>query len=65
MCFASSPDVVIPAAPPRLQDPAVRGARSDEIRRRRGASGRNSTILTGPQGLTSTASTTGNTLLGQ
>ena len=55
----------IPAQPPRLPDEAVRLARADELSKRRRASGRSSTILTGPSGLTDTASTTGNVLLGQ
>lgn len=66
MCFASKPDLPpIPAAPPRLPDEGVRLARADELSKRRRAAGRANTILTGPGGLTSTANTTGNTLLGQ
>jgi hypothetical protein len=48
-----------------LPDEGVRIARTDELSRRRRAAGRASTILTGPGGLTSSANTTGNTLLGQ
>ncbi|GAB7408164.1 hypothetical protein OUHCRE4_11410 [Enterobacter hormaechei subsp. steigerwaltii] len=40
-------------------------ARDDEERRRRAAAGRNSTMLTGAQGDTSAANTSGKTLLGQ
>lgn len=54
-----------PAATPRLPDEGVRLARADELSRRRRAAGRASTILTGPGGATGSASTTGNTLLGQ
>ena len=68
MCFFRAPTPAtqkIPAQPPRLRDEGVRLARADELSRRRKASGRSSTILTGPSGLTDTASTTGNVLLGQ
>ncbi|MBU4681214.1 hypothetical protein KC222_04210 [Cedecea davisae] len=68
MCIGSTPSA--PAAPeiqaaPQEQDSAVTGARDDEERRRRAAAGRNSTLLTGAQGDTSTATTSGKTLLGQ
>ncbi|HDW3183891.1 hypothetical protein SJZ84_13080 [Hafnia paralvei] len=68
MCMGSTPSV--PAAPeiqaaPQEQDAAVTSARDDEERRRRAAAGRSSTILTGSQGDTSTATTSGKTLLGQ
>ncbi len=55
----------VPSQPPRLPDEGVRLARADELSRRRRASGRSSTILTGPSGLSDAASTTGNVLLGQ
>lgn len=68
MCVGSTPKVT--AAPeiqaaPQEQDAAVVDARDEETRRRRAASGRNSTLLTGAQGGTSTANTSGKTLLGQ
>ena len=68
MCVANTPKVA--AAPeiqaaPQEQDAAVVDARDEETRRRRAASGRNSTLLTGAQGDTSTANTSGKTLLGQ
>ncbi|MBZ7566772.1 hypothetical protein [Klebsiella grimontii] len=68
MCIGSSPSV--PAAPeiqaaPQEQDQAVVDSRDEETRRRRAAAGRNSTMLTGAQGDTSTANTSGKTLLGQ
>ncbi|HED3230650.1 MULTISPECIES: hypothetical protein [Klebsiella] len=68
MCIGSSPSV--PAAPeiqaaPQEQDQAVVDSRDEEIRRRRAAAGRASTLLTGAQGDTSTANTSGKTLLGQ
>jgi hypothetical protein len=47
-----------------MGDPGARIARAEERLRRRRASGRSSTILTGSQGLTTQASTTANTLLG-
>ena len=66
MCMGSSPSV--PATPevqaaPQEQDAAVVDARDEETRRRR--AGRSSTLLTGSQGDTSTANTSGKTLLGQ
>ncbi|POP42143.1 hypothetical protein CHU32_21075 [Superficieibacter electus] len=68
MCVGSSPSV--PAAPeiqaaPQEQDQAVVDARDEETRRRRAANGRASTLLTGAQGDTSAANTSGKTLLGQ
>lgn len=68
MCVGSTPKVT--AAPeiqaaPQEQDAAVVDARDEETRRRRAASGRNSTLLTGAQGDTSAANTSGKTLLGQ
>lgn len=69
MCMGSKPSV--PAAVPEVQaapqeqDQAVLSARDDEARRRRQAAGRSSTLLTGSQGDTSTANTSGKTLLGQ
>ena len=69
MCMGSSSPSVpatpeVQAAPPE-QDAAVVDARDEETRRRRAAAGRNSTLLTGSQGDTSTANTSGKTLLGQ
>lgn len=68
MCIGSSPSV--PAAPeiqaaPQEQDQAVVDSRDEETRRRRAAACRASTLLTGAQGDTSTANTSGKTLLGQ
>ena len=68
MCISSKPSV--PAAPevqaaPQTQDAAVVDARSEEERRRRAAAGTKSTMLTGAQGDTSAANTSGKTLLGQ
>lgn len=68
MCIGSKPSIpkaapVVQAAP-QEQDQAVVDARDEETRRRR-AAGRNSTMLTGAQGDTSAASTSGKTLLGQ
>lgn len=68
MCIGSKPSV--PAAPevqaaPQEQDAAVVSARSEEERRRRAAAGTKSTMLTGAQGDTSAANTSGKTLLGQ
>ncbi|HBR5944804.1 hypothetical protein AB7B87_06895 [Klebsiella pneumoniae] len=68
MCIGSKPSV--PAAPevqaaPQEQDQAVVDSRDEETRRRRAAAGRSSTLLTGPQGDTSAANTSGKTLLGQ
>ncbi|MFV1129680.1 hypothetical protein, partial [Klebsiella pneumoniae] len=59
-----------PAAPevqaaPQEQDQAVVDSRDEETRRRRAAAGRSSTLLTGAQGDTSAAKTSGKTLLGQ
>ncbi|AYY00831.1 hypothetical protein [Klebsiella aerogenes] len=68
MCIGSKPSV--PAAPevqsaPQEQDQAVVDSRDEETRRRRAAAGRSSTLLTSSQGDTSTANTSGKTLLGQ
>ncbi|HBT1581055.1 hypothetical protein H5904_01145 [Klebsiella pneumoniae] len=68
MCIGSKPSV--PAAPevqaaPQEQDQAVVDSRDEETRRRRAAAGRSSTLLTGSQGDTSAANTSGKTLLGQ
>lgn len=54
-----------PAAPPSRVDEGVTQSRSDEMRRRRAATGFNSTLRTGVGGLGDTASTSGNQLLGQ
>lgn len=68
MCIGSKPSV--PAAPevqaaPQEQDQAVVDSRDEETRRRRAAAGRSSTLLTGAQGVTTQANTSGKTLLGQ
>jgi len=68
MCVGSKPSVPKAAevqAAPQEQDAAVVGARDDETRRRRAAAGRESTLLTGSQGVTSQANTSNKTLLGQ
>lgn len=52
-------------AAPQEQDEAVVGSRDEELRRRHAAAGRKSTLLTGAQGTTNAASTSGKTLLGQ
>ncbi|AHB70330.1 hypothetical protein P262_02762 [Cronobacter malonaticus] len=69
MCIGSKPSIpkaapVVQSAP-QEQDQAVVDARDEETRRRRAAAGRSSTMLTGAQGDTSAASTSGKTLLGQ
>ena len=68
MCIGSKPSA--PAAPevqaaPQEPDQAVVDSRDEETRRRRAAAGRSSTLLTGAQGDTSAANTSGKTLLGQ
>lgn len=68
MCIGGRPSV--PAAPqiqaaPQVQDQAVTDQQDADLRRRRLAAGRQSTLLTGGQGVTSGATTTGKTLLGQ
>lgn len=70
MCFASAPEAPpIPPPPPdpaTEADPAVRDARIKAKAKAIGAQGYSSTILTGGQGDTSTANTTGGkALLGQ
>ena len=65
MCLSSPKLPDPPAETPRLPDEGVKLARAGELARRRRSAGRASTILTGSGGVTSTASTTGNTLLGQ
>ncbi|HGJ5876941.1 MAG TPA: hypothetical protein ACHBX0_12015 [Arsenophonus sp.] len=52
-------------AAPQEQDAIVTNSREEELRRRCAAAGRNSTILTGFQGITGAPSTTGKSLLGQ
>ncbi|EPM0426267.1 hypothetical protein WJD38_000201 [Klebsiella pneumoniae] len=66
MCI-SKPKVSSPQvqAAPQEQDQAVVDSRDEETRRRRAAAGRSSTLLTGAQGDTSAANTSGKTLLGQ
>lgn len=62
MCMGGKPKAVKVAQAPEEQDAAVVAARDDE-RKRRIASA-SSTVLTGPQGLTSPATTAPKTLLG-
>ncbi|HFD3888013.1 hypothetical protein [Serratia nevei] len=66
MCM-STPKVSTPPQPqaaPQAQDAAVIDAVDKDKARRRAAAGQQSTILTGAQGTTGQASTTGKTLLG-
>ncbi len=66
MCI-STPKVSTPPQPqaaPQAQDAAVIDAADKDKARRRAAAGQQSTILTGAQGATGQASTTGKTLLG-
>ncbi|EPQ5740001.1 hypothetical protein V6X42_18800 [Serratia marcescens] len=66
MCM-STPKVSTPPQPqaaPQAQDAAVIDAADRDKARRRAAAGQQSTILTGAQGATGQASTTGKTLLG-
>lgn len=66
MCM-STPKVSTPPQPqaaPQAQDTAVIDAADKDKARRRAAAGQQSTILTGAQGATGQASTTGKTLLG-
>ncbi|HGM4941627.1 hypothetical protein [Serratia sp. 201] len=66
MCM-STPKVSTPPQPqaaPQAQDAAVIDAADKDKARRRAAAGQQSTILTGSQGATGQASTTGKTLLG-
>lgn len=75
MCFGGSPSTPAPPPPPpraptirqpRLADEGVRKAQTDVERRNRQFAGlRGGTLLTGPGGLTTTASTQKKTLLGQ
>jgi len=54
-----------PPDPPTTVDPGVKAARDQARRKARGAQGYTSTVLTGPMGDQSTASTTsGKALLG-
>jgi hypothetical protein len=53
-----------PGAAPTAQSPDVLAAREDEKKRRALAAGQNSTILTGPEGLSGAATTGQKTLLG-
>ena len=69
MCFASAPSVPPvpppPSDPPTDVDPGVKSARDQVRRKARAAQGYGSTILTGPLGDLSQASTTsGKALLG-
>lgn len=63
MCFSSAPEAPpIPAPPPDPPsdvDPGVKAARDQTKRKVRGAQGYASTILTGPMGDLSQATTTG------
>lgn len=66
MCF-SGPSLPAPQAPPPVateQDAAVQASLDAERRRRALAAGRQSTILTGPQGVLAPPSGTAKTLLG-
>ena len=66
MCM-STPKVSTPPQPqaaPQAQDAAVIDDADKDKARRRAAAGQQSTILTGAQGATGQASTTGKTLLG-
>ncbi|MFS8079931.1 hypothetical protein UDZ25_14190 [Serratia marcescens] len=66
MCM-STPKVSTPPQPqaaPQAQDAAVIDAADKDKARRRSAAGQQSTVLTGAQGATGQASTTGKTLLG-
>lgn len=66
MCM-STPKVSTPPQPqaaPQAQDAAVIDAADKDKARRRAAAGQQSTILTGAQGATGQARTTGKTLLG-
>ena len=65
MCM-STPNVSAPPQPQAApaQDAAVIDAANKDKARRRAAAGQQSTILTGAQGATGQASTTGKTLLG-
>jgi hypothetical protein len=69
MCFASAPDVppvpAPPPEPPSAVDPGVKNARDQARRKARAAQGYAATVLTGPMGDPSQASTTsGKALLG-
>lgn len=67
MCF-SKPSIPTPTAIPATpteQDPAVQASLEAERRRQANAQGRQSTLLTGGAGLTTPATTTQKTLLGQ
>jgi hypothetical protein len=54
----------LPPPPPTMADEAAKEARKRERQRNMLAAGRRSTILTGPQGVTSAAAIGSNTLLG-
>lgn len=69
MCLSSAPSVPPvpppPPEPPSQVDPGVKAARDQARRKARGAQGYSSTVLTGPLGDPSQASTTsGKALLG-
>ena len=61
---ATGSTVTTPGAPPTENSAESLEAREAEKRRRLAASGQNSTILTGPNGVSSAASTSKKTVLG-
>ena len=61
---ATGSTVTAPGAPPTENSAGSLESREAEKRRRLAASGQNATILTGPNGVTSAASTGAKTLLG-
>lgn len=65
MCFSKPKMPASPEPKVQEQDAAVSAARDNERRRIAAASGRNSTMLTGGAGITSPATTSAKTLLGQ
>ncbi len=71
MCMSAAPSIqaaVAPPPPPKVPTPVDEGvskAREDEKRKALLAQGRQSTLLTGSQGLVSEAPTQRKTLLGQ
>ena len=70
MCFGgSSPSApaapIPPPAPPVAASQAIQGAGASQMLAARAAAGQSSTILTGPQGLTTPATGQPKALLGQ
>lgn len=63
----SQPLPVVPQTirQPRLADEGIRKARTEEERKRKAAAQRGGTLITGPAGLQTTATTTKKTLTGQ